>query len=86
MFSNIQTKIWRTLVLRWSSTILPRFSLLRQKILDITAQIRKVRLLPVEKKKADFLGTSGVDQPQGSEFPGLPYCLPSIPGGKHNHQ
>ena len=53
-------------------------SLICLKILDITAQISKVRLLTV-KKKADFLGISGVDQLLGSEFPGLPYCLPSIP-------
>ena len=42
--------LWRTLVLGWNSTNLPRSSLICLKILDITAHISKVRLLTVKKE------------------------------------
>lgn len=37
-------------------------------------------MLKGAKKWMDGLGTSGLGQPRGSEFPSFPYCLPHIPG------
>lgn len=53
-------------------------SLLQLKILIITRPTYR-KTLKSEKKKADGLGASGVENHQGNEIPEFLYCLPHIP-------
>lgn len=56
----------------------PKPSLLQLKILIITRPTHRTTLKS-EKKKADGLGVSGLENHQGNEIPEFPYCLPHIP-------